>query len=170
MKKVFFILLFLLVVNIVNGIGFLVDVGMPFYADGIGISGKIGIRSSLEEIFKINLPIYFSAGLYSQYARGVEGEYSVDLTDFGIFVGSEYVYMIDKFGISGGVDLGFSYGNTFNVSNNLGSLGLSIRPNVGGMYFVSKSLGFFGEFGYNIGLYNFYLGYIYFDIGVILGL
>lgn len=170
MRKIFVVLLFLLMVDIVSGIELVINTGIPFYKDGIGVLGGVGVRGSLDEVFKINLPIYLSAGLYSQYARGVDGEYFVDLVDVSLFVGGEYTYLIGNFGISGGVDLGFSYGNTFNISSNLGSLGLSIRPNVGGIYFVSKRLGFFGDVGYNVGLYNFYLGYVYFDLGIILGL
>ncbi|MCX8028370.1 MAG: hypothetical protein N2712_00010 [Brevinematales bacterium] len=158
---------------IVSG-GYAVDIdivlGIPFYEDGTGVIVEVLPRSSLKSLFGVNVPVYLKGGVGGQYAFGSDGDYVVNLLKFNLIVGSDYMFRFSKINFGIGVDLGISYGVGFSELGSIGSIGVDVRPSFGISYDISDRFGVFTRFGYNTGIYNFYLGYVYFNLGVSLGL
>lgn len=141
-----------------------ISLGMPFYQDGIGIMADLVVRDGIYEFFKVDLPIYLGGGLSFHYARGNDNEYYVDVIDVGLLLSGEYLLGFDKVNLGFGLDLYFSYSSAFNNLSSLGSLGASFRPNLTSTYSLSRSLKLGAKFGYNVGIYTSYRGYIFFEL------
>ncbi|MEN2998468.1 MAG: hypothetical protein ABDH28_05480 [Brevinematia bacterium] len=163
-----FLVTFVLSSVICHGLDVAVLAGMPFYADGTGVVGEVSINENMNKL--IGAPIYVKFGLGFQYAQGSENNYVVNLVDFGAIVGGAYYFTFDKVIMFGGLDLSLSYGNSFNDFASSGSVGVSFRPNAGVGYSLTDKLRIFVRAGYNSGLYQSYIGYVFFNLGLSLGL
>ncbi|MCS7299081.1 MAG: hypothetical protein RMJ37_03840 [Spirochaetia bacterium] len=163
-KVVMIFLVFAVLTSTAHSVEVAIGLGMPFYRDGIGIMTDFVVRDGMYEFFKVDLPIYLGGGLSFHYARGSDNDYYVDMIDFGFLLSGEYLLIFDKINLGFGLDLYFSYSSAFNNLSSLGSLGANFRPNLTSTYSFSRSLKLGAKFGYNVGIYTSYRGYIFFEL------
>lgn len=169
MRVLIILILLVLVVGFAYSSDISFSLGSSFYGDGVGGVLVIGVGEKFEKLLGVAFPLYGKFSLMGEYARGVEGDYYVDVIDIGAFIGVELTTKFENFGIGVGIDFGGLYFYGSGQDNNLSSFVFRVIPKGIVSYMFTDSFSVLGEVGYSAGISSFYLGNMYFSLGIRLG-